>query len=266
VSDDPDRYLVPGLARGLEILRCFDRERPALSAGELARLQDLPRSTVFRLVRTLEAMGFLVREVDGRLYRLGPAVLGLGYEYLAGQEVPDIARPALEALRDATGASAHLAIRDGAEIIYLARYASRSAIASNIRVGSRLPAHATTMGRVLLADLDDAALGALYQGVALSGHTAQTPPDLDALKAMLAADRARGHVIGRAFYERGVVSVAAPVREASGRTVAAINVTAADHAFDPAELEGPVRDRVVATAIQISTWLGYRPQSSRIAS
>ena len=253
-----ERYTVPALKRGLEILRAFTQDRPVLALGPLARDMDLPRATVFRLLRTLESMGFVTREDGGRGYRLGPAVLGLGFEFLAALEVPELARPALEALRDRTGASTHLAIRDGTDIIYVARRAGRSALASNIRVGSRLAAHATSMGRVLLAALGEAELAQLYAGRDLPRFTDQTPVDLEALQSLLRADRARGWVVSRSYFERGVASVAAPVFDASGRVMAAINITVAETAVDTAVLEGPLKDDVVAAAAAISSWLGYR--------
>jgi DNA-binding IclR family transcriptional regulator len=255
---DGARYMVPALERGLRVLRAFSRERPAIGLADLARELKLPKTTVFRIVHTLEAMGFVQRLDDGRNFRLGPAVLTLGFEYLAALELPEIARPALEALRDATGASSHLAIRDGTEIVYVSRYASRSALASNIHVGSRLAAHASSMGRVMLADLDPPALEALYAGAALARYTDQTPTSLAALKELLAGDRHRGYVISRAFYEKGVVSIAAPVRDATGRAVAAINVTAAAHTVEPGALETTMKDAVLGAARKISSWLGYR--------
>jgi DNA-binding IclR family transcriptional regulator len=258
-----DRYIVPGLKRGLDLLRQFSRDSRTLGVGELARRLDLPRTTVFRLARTLEAMGFLQRVDETRSYRLGPAVLGLGFEYLASLDLPEIAGPALEALRDVTGASAHLAILDGTEIVYLARFPSRGALSSNIRVGSRLPAHATSMGRILLAELDDAALAGLYRGRSLDAFTGQTPTDMAALRSVLHADRARGYAPSRSFYERGVVSIAAVLRDLDGRAVAAINVTGSEQAIDVAALEGPIKDAVCHAAQTISTWLGHRDAGAR---
>ena len=97
---DNGRYIVPGLARGLRLLQSFTRESPELGPGDLARALDLPRTTVFRLLHTLEAMGFVQKVPGARTYRLGPAVLGLGFEYLSDLELPEVARPILEALRN----------------------------------------------------------------------------------------------------------------------------------------------------------------------
>lgn len=259
------RYAVPGLERGLNILRLFSRARRAIGAPEMARELGIPRSTVFRLAQTLEAMGFLRRVDSGRDYALGPAVLSLGFEYLGSLDLVELANPVLARLRDQTGCSAHLAIRSGTDIIYLARHASRSAISSSVNVGTALPAHATIMGRIILADLIDAELRALYTGHTLTRFTDQTPTTLAALRALLVDDRRRGYAISTAFFERGVTAVAAPVRDHSGRAVAAVNVTAVDAALEPRVLDGEIKDRVCEAARAISALLGA-PAAARAGS
>ena len=250
------RYAVPGLERGLNILRLFSRARRAISPPDMARELGIPRSTVFRLVQTLEEMGFLQRAENGRDYALGPAVLSLGFEYLGSLDLVELANPILARLRDATGCSAHLAIRRDTDVIYLARHASRSAISSSVNVGTALPAHATIMGRVMLADLADGELRALYAGRTLARFSDQTPTSLAALRTLLVDDRRRGHAIGTAFFERGVSAVAAPVRDHTGRVVAALNVTTLDATLDARRLAGEIKDRVCAAAEALSAQLG----------
>jgi DNA-binding IclR family transcriptional regulator len=250
------RYAVPGLERGLNILKLFSRARRAIAAPEMARELRIPRSTVFRLVQTLEAMGFLRRLDNARDYALGPTVLALGFEYLGSLDLVELANPVLAQLRDQTGCSAHLAILSGVDVVYLSRHASRAAISSSVNVGTALPAHATVMGRVMLADLTDAELGALYAGRTLARFTEHTPTTVAALRALLAEDRRRGYAVSTAFFERGVTAVAAPVRDHTGRVVAAVNVTAVDAALDPRELDGAIKDRVCAAAAAIAALLG----------
>jgi DNA-binding IclR family transcriptional regulator len=250
------RSAVPALARGLNILELFNRERRAIGAPEMARALRLPRSTVFRLVQTLEAMGFLRRVENSRDYALGPAVLALGFEYLGSLDLVELAGPVLARLRDATRCSAHLAIRRGTDVLYLARHPSRAAIARAVDVGTALPAHATVMGRVILADLSDGELAELYAGQTLARFTDQTPTSLAALRALLADDRRRGYAISTAFFERGVTAVAAPVRDHTGRAIAAVNVTAVDAALDPRRLAGEIKDAVCEAARGISKLLG----------
>jgi DNA-binding IclR family transcriptional regulator len=247
---------VPGLERGLNILRLFRRSRASIAPPEMARELGIPRSTVHRLVATLEAMGFLRRVEGGGAYALGPAVLTIGFEYLGALDIVQLASPVLARLRDDTNCSTHLAIRAGADIVYLSRHASHAAVTSNVSVGTALPAHATVMGRVILADLPPAELKALYAGKELQSYTEATPTSLAALTKLLAEDRRRGYAIGTSFYERGVTSVAAPLRDRTGRVIASINAVAIDFAIEEAFLRGELKDKVCAAAVAISVMLG----------
>jgi len=246
---------VPALTRGLDILRLFKRTRPVITAPEMARELGIPRSTVHRLAQVLETMGFLQRTNGGRDYTLGPAVLTIGFEYLGSLDVVGLAEPVLMRLRDDTGYSAHLVTRNGTEIVYLSRYPGRTTISSSISVGATLPAHATVIGRVLLTDLRPEDLRALYPGPALERYTDQTPVTPAKLEAMLAEDRRRGYVAGTSFFEPGLTTVAAPVRDRSGRIIAAISVTALGLTLPPEVIHGALKDRVCAAAAAISAML-----------
>jgi DNA-binding IclR family transcriptional regulator len=257
---------VPGLERGLNILRLFRRSRAEIGPSEMARELGIPRSTVHRLVMTLEAMGFL-RRVTPNAYALGPAVLTIGFEYLGSLDIVELSNPVLARLRDETECSIHLAIRAGTEVVYLSRHASRAAITSNVSVGSSLPAHATVIGRVILADLAPAELKALYAGKKLERYTEQTPTGLAALERLLEEDRRRGFAISTSFYERGVTSLAAPVRDASGKVVASINAVSIDAASEAQILRAGLKDKVLAAATSISSLLGAQaPQRQRFGT
>ena len=130
-SSPEQKYVVPGLQRGLQILRAFTRDRPKIGAPEIAKELKIPRSTVFRLMQTLEYMGFLERVEKSNDFRLGAAVLSIGFEYLASLGVAEMARPILEKLRDDTGFSAHLAIRDGASVVFVVKAPTFSAFTSS---------------------------------------------------------------------------------------------------------------------------------------
>ncbi len=250
------RPAVPGLARGLGIMRLFRRSRPTITPPEMARELGIPRSTVHRIVMTLEELGFL-RRVDGSgAYALGPAVLTIGFEYLGSLDIVQLSNPVLARLHEDTEGSTHLAILNGTDIVYLSRHASRAAITSNVSVGTSLPAHATTLGRVLLADLSPADIRKLYGRKALERFTAQTPTTLPALEALLAEDRRRGYVIGRSYFEPGVTSIAAPIRDHGDRTVAAISVTLIDAGSDARLIYDEIRKRICAAAAAISNMLG----------
>lgn len=216
---------VPGLERGIAILRLFRRDRALLAPVDIAGELAIPRSTVHRLLGELCELGLVRRTGDGR-YGLDAGVLSIGFEYLASNDVAAMAGPVLEALRDETNWSTHLAVRQGRSIVYLSRYASRAAVARNISVGSSLPAHATLMGRVLLADLEPTELRALYADADLSGGGPDAPRSVAELQHLIDADRSRGYAAAVGFYESGVRAVAAPVRDLSLSTIAAINATA----------------------------------------
>jgi len=247
---------VPGLERGLKILRLFNRARPAINPPEMARELNIPRSTVHRLLQTLEEMGFLRRAESSGAYMLGPAVLSIGFDYLGSLDIVQLSNPVLSKLRDKIQCSAHLAVLNGTEIIYLSRHASPTALTSNVGVGTCLPAHATVMGRVLLSELSPAALRALYKDKPLERFTPKTPTTLAALERLLTEDRRLGYVMGASFYERGVTSVAAPVRDYSGKIIAAINVTIVDSLVDEKALYGSITSETCAAAAAISAMLG----------
>jgi len=233
---DETRYLVPGLTRGLRILQAFSRQQPRLSAAEIGRALELPRASAFRLIQTLEHLSFLERE--GNHYRLGSAVLGLGFEYLASLGLSERARPVIEALRDKVGHSAHLGIRDGVDVVILLKAAGPSAYSSWVNVGTRLPAHATVLGRALLIGSTPAQLRTLFPG-RLKRYSAHTPTTLKALEEVLADDAAQGAAISEGHYEENICSLACPVHDRAGRIAAAISITIPRASFapdDPARL------------------------------
>ena len=259
---DRDRYLVPGLVRGIEVLRHFSADQCVLTAAGIARAMDIPRSTVFRLAHTLEHLGLLERVDDGHTFRLGIGVLTLGFEYLGSLDMNEIARPRLEKLRDLTGLATHLVVRDGRDVVIILKLPGRGAFSGGLTVGSRLPAHATVLGRVMLADLDGPALGELYDHHPLERYSTQTPTTVGELETILAGDRRRGYAVSRSFFESGVSAAAAPVRDASGRVVGAINATV----FTAEDVSEELIARVMSAAEDISRALGGKPGLDRAAN
>src|SRR5690606_16665924 len=196
-----DKYTVPALERGLRLLCEFSREEKTLSAPELARRLQLPRSTVFRILATLENMGFVQRVDGGRDFRLGMAVLRLGFEYLASLELSELGKPILDRLRDEIRYPTNLVVRDGRSIVYIAKAVAPTPFDSSVHVGTRLPAHATVLGRVLLEDLSLAQLRELYPEDRLEIHSESTPRTVVELFNMVQEDRERGYVLGEGFFE-----------------------------------------------------------------
>ena len=195
---------------------------------------------------------------NAKSVRLGPRVLNIGFAYLAKMDMLELARPELEALRDRTDVTAHLAIRDGQELLYLSCVQTRSGFLSTMNVGARLPAYATPMGWLLLSELRPAELAALLDGIAMAPLTEHTPRSLPTLRRRIAAAVARGYVISRGIVETGGSSISAPVRDHTGHIVAAIDIAGPDSAFDLAEFETRYARDVAAAALQISARLGFR--------
>jgi len=264
-ADDADKddgnYIVPGLERGLKILAEFSPREPVLGAPELSKRLKIPRTTVFRLLQTLESLGFLERADKDRNYRLGVAVLRLGFEYLSSLELTDLGLPIIEALRTSTGLTSHILIRDGRDVVFVAKAQSQEPIFSSVKVnvGTRLPAHATTHGHVLMGDLSLDELRALYPEPVLERYTRLTPETVEALYEMVRADAERGYAISQSSFERGISVVTAPVRNDTGRIVAVITTTIPRPEIDATLLDTGLVDKVRHAATELSSRLNYRP-------
>ena len=257
-SPPENRYIVPGLVRGIRLLELFTHKQQEWGLSELARALHMPRSTVFRLVHTLEQLKYLEHHPQRKTYQLGNRVLNLGFEYLASQELIEVARPFLTTLNEQTGCSVHLGIPDDREVVYLLRIAGHQHVASNVVVGTRFPAHATTMGRILLSELSLQELEQMYHGMLLEQVTEQTVTSIVELYQLLCKERERGYTLSLSGFEAGVVSVGAAVRDSSREIIAAINITGMETVFDREALEGEIKDRVLQAAEAISNRMGYR--------
>jgi DNA-binding IclR family transcriptional regulator len=258
---DENRYLVPALERGVRLLQLFRRDRAEIGAPDIARELALPRSTVFRLLQTLEHLGCVERAESGA-YRLGAGVLRLGFEYLASRELTDVARPVVERLRDETGCSAQLVIRDGQDVVIVLRAAGPGTFTSNVTVGTRLPAHATILGRTLLCGLPDAELARLYPEPKLPAASPRAPRTLVELRRLLREDAARGYTVSESFFEQGISAVAAPVHDHHGETVAAVSLTVQKPNLEPPAFRERLVHQVLNAAVDISGKLNYRPAAA----
>jgi DNA-binding IclR family transcriptional regulator len=254
-------YFVPGLQRGLNVLEAIAAAREPLATVDIARRIGVSRSSAFRLIYTLRQMGFLEPGRDQTRFTLGPRVLSIGFAYLASMDIIELARPELEMLRDRTNVSAHLSVRDGAEMLYLCCIQTRSGFLSTINVGARLSAYATPMGWLLLGDLSAREISALYQRETMRALTSQTPTDMPTLLRRVADVASRGYVISRGIIEPGGSSIAAPVRGRDAKVVAAIDIAGPDSAFDVTQLEERYLGEVLAAAQRISVRLGHVPEA-----
>jgi IclR family pca regulon transcriptional regulator len=211
---------------------------------------------------TLDHLGFVSFDADNKTYALGAEVLRLGYGYLDGRDLVEVAMPHLVRLRDRTGWSAHLGELHGHDVVYLARVPTRRSIASTVHVGTRLPAAMTTMGRVLLSELPDGDIRARYRGASAVETGPGGSLSLAELLHQLAMDAASDAVIvAHSRYEPGVASIAAPIRDMTDRIVGAINISGVALLTNEAELNGPLKNEVLAAAAAISHDLGHRSEA-----
>lgn len=258
-----DSYFVPGLERGLRILEALAEARRPLTVTELGRKLGLSRSSTFRLTYTLSQLGFIESSEGTKIFRLGPRVLNIGFAYLASQDLIELARADLEVLRNNTNVSAHLAIRDRREVLYLSCVQSRSGFLSNMNVGTRLPTYAAPMGWLLLSDLSNRELAALFADQTFVPLTEQTPRDVQTLSQRVAESVGNGFVISRGIIESGGSSISAPIFDKDGLVVAAIDISGPDSAFDLSQIAGRYVDEVRSAAMRISMRFGYAPMHAQ---
>ncbi|MEO7722416.1 MAG: IclR family transcriptional regulator C-terminal domain-containing protein [Pseudolysinimonas sp.] len=200
----PSGQFVQSLARGLEVIRAFDGESPRLTLSEVAARTGLSRATARRFLLTLNELGYVAS--DGRDFRLTPRVLQLGFSYLSGLTLPELAQPHLEELSRRLNESTSASVLDGDAIVYVARVPTRRIMNAAITIGTRFPAEITSMGRVLLAAQPES----------------QWP---DARRAVLERVRSQGWSLVDQELEVGLRSIAAPIHDANGAVIAAINVS-----------------------------------------
>lgn len=214
---------VQSLARGLAVIRAFDAEHPHQTLSDVARRAGITRAAARRFLLTLADLGYV--RTDGRLFSLTPRVLELGFAYLSSLSLPEVAGPHLEALVERVRQSASVSVLDGADVVYVARVPTSRIMTVAITIGTRFPAYATSMGRVLLAALPAAERAALLAARRPEALTERTLTDPTALARQLDAVRTDGYCLVDEELELGLRSLAVPLRDGSGTVVAAVNVS-----------------------------------------
>jgi IclR family pca regulon transcriptional regulator len=218
-----DPNYMASLARGLEVMRGFSREKRQMSIAQLSQKTGIPRASVRRCLYTLAQLGY-VASPDGRSYSLQPKVLGLGHAYLSSTPMVVAAQPFLDRVSEAVNESCSLAVLDGEDILYLARSVTSRIISVTLNVGSRLPAHCTSIGYLLLANLPPRELDQWLAKAELRPFTERTVTAKEKLREQLAQVREADYAIADRLMEIAVRSIAVPVRSTAGTVVAGINV------------------------------------------
>ena len=221
-SRDPSGQYVQSLARGLSVIRSFDAEHPEMTLSDISRRTGLTRATSRRFLLTLVELGYV--KTDDRLFSLTARVLELGFSYLSALSLPEIAQPHLEQLAASIHESTSASVLDGTDIVYVARVPTRRIMSVRINIGTRFPAYATSMGRVLLASFNAAELAPHLDAIDFEGLTSHTITSREALVKELERVREQGWAMVDQELENGLRSIAAPIRHGSS-VIAAINVS-----------------------------------------
>ncbi|KUJ82726.1 IclR family transcriptional regulator [Ruegeria marisrubri] len=254
----PD-YLVQPVIRALAVLRHIAAGNRCRNSSRTAKAIGINRTTLIRLLATLEKERIIETLPDEGGYRLGTGLISLASEALNERGIIQVARPVLKMLVDKLNLSAHLGVREGREIVYLARETPVSHLASTVREGTRLAAHATTIGRILLSELSREELVELYRSTPLEAFTEKTRTTLEDLAKQLEDDRSRGYSWSVANFEPEIGSAAAPVYDHRGEAVAAINVTGHASLFaTPSENAERIASALKSAAQEISEGIGFR--------
>lgn len=253
-------YLVPALERGLKVLELFSPQDPVLTPQEIARRLDIPRTTAIRLVQTLHTLGYLERANHDRDFRLGARAMRLGFEYLNSLALTDIGLPVIERLRDATGYSSHLVVRDGRDVVFVAKAWTRDSIFSAIKVnvGTRIPAHASVHGHVLMGDMSRTDIVQLFPEPSLPTFTSHTPRNADEIYERVQEYISDGCAISESSFEPGISVISAAVRDSTRFIVAAVTLTIARPFLEKSMLDQGLVGRVREAANELSERLNYR--------
>lgn len=252
-----DLYLSPPVQRATRLLRHIAEGDSVANISRTARDLGINRTTLLRLLHTLESERFIEPRSEGQGWRIGVGLIGLTAQAFFSEDLVQTSVPVLTRLAETLSLSAHLGVLDGLEIVYLVRRVPNHTFASNIRIGSRLPAHAANMGRIILANMQPERVDRLYAGAVLKAvtpHTAVTPAQMH---AQLDADRASGLAWSDGNYEAGISSVAAAIFDAAGAPIAALNVSGHAADFAGAERRSRIAASVQAAAAEISQRLGW---------
>ena len=222
-SPAPGDSYVQSFARGLEVIRSFSARSPRQTLTDVAGRTGLTRAGARRILLTLQTLGYV--ESDGKLFRLTPRMLDLGFAYLSSLPIWNLAEPVMEALVEEVKESCSAAVLDGTDIVYVLRVPTHKIMSISLGVGSRLPAYCTSMGRMLLSALPPDEMMQVLQASDRTARTRYTVTDVNELAAKIAQVRKQGWSLVNQELEEGLISMAAPLTDRAGQMVAALNIS-----------------------------------------
>lgn len=252
-STENDKYLVPGLSRGLEILQLFNEKNPELSLSEIAEKMGINRSSAFRIVYTLEQCDFL-RKNDAKKYSLGLKILEIGSYIIGSIAINDYALPIMKELRNDIGIAVHLSVLDGLDSVYINSLQGLGLFTSNIKTGARWPSYATVTGQLLLTGLSDAEIRERFEGFTeWESFSDITAKNIDELLHKVAIARQSSYLISWQKFRNNMLACAAPIiNTQNNRVKYVISVSCPAMTFTPHEFETEIAPKVVEAANKIS--------------
>lgn len=257
-DNSSSRYNIEALARGLEILALFSAQRPYLTLSQIVQDLKMNKSTAYRVLATLQGLQYLEQDVMTRQYRPGLRVLQLGFTAINSMEIGQVIHPYLEKLSMQLSETVSLAVLSGFQAIYIDRIRNQMIVGVVLGIGSSLPAHCTSLGKVLLADLEESQIDQLLANHELKAYTPKTLVEVGKIKAELSVVRLRGYAMDDEELATGLRAAAAPIFNATGRVIAAVNVTGSVHTISYERLEREIVPALLDITRDVSTALGYR--------
>ncbi|MFN7725369.1 MAG: IclR family transcriptional regulator [Rubrivivax sp.] len=257
----PGDAYVQSFARGLAVIRSFSSQHPSQTLADVARQTGLTRAGARRILLTLQHLGYV--QADGRQFSLTPRILDLGFAYLSSLPLWNLAQPVMEGLVTVLRESCSAAVLDGADIVYVLRVPTHQIMSINLGTGSRLPATCTSMGRVLLAGLPPEEARQRVLAAPRQALTTRTLTDPEAVLAAIQQTRQQGWCLVDQELEDGLISLAAPLRDRAGRTIAALNVSGHTQRTPADHLLAHALPRLLQAAEQISQLLAMKTGGAR---
>jgi len=256
-----DKYVIPNLRNACRLLKAIAHSSGESHVADLSRALRIPPTTALRIVHTLEQEGFVRK--DGRAVRLGPSLIHLGQGAIGDTDLRQEAAPVLEALARKTNETAHVAVACDGQSLIVAVCDSPHPLRAGSRPGTLAELHCSSTGKVLLAFALFEHVEEIISAHPLNRHTPRTITSLRALRQALDEIRHVGYAVDEEEYHPGVRCLAAPVRDASGKVVAGIGITAAATRFTPAK-NSLVAQHVLAAAQELSRRLGHVSELSAV--
>ena len=250
----PGDSYVQSFARGLEVIRSFSAAAPQQTLSEVAARTGLTRAGARRILLTLQTLGYV--QSDGKQFRLTPRILDLGFAYLSSMPMWNLAESAMEQLAEQVQESCSAAVLDGADIVYVLRVSTHKIMSISLGVGSRLPAYCTSMGRMLLADAPPKQVRQILATSKIQPLTRYTLTDSGAVQAQIDQARGQGWCLVNQELEEGLISIAAPITDRTGRTIAALNISGQANRTPARTLQDDMCPALLEAAQAISALLG----------